>query len=129
MISEKSYNSTVKKEALYAAWVSNEMLIPPSVKLIIEPTVGGVYELHAKSPDGIFIMSGVFKEVIPNEKLVYSWKWQGTEEESQVVVMFEDHGEGSSLQLVHSGFLTKESFESHDTGWDNYFKGFTEKIN
>ena len=118
----KVYKSDFSKEVLYEAWISKDMVIAPVVKLEIEAKVGGVYKLFAESPDGIFIMSGLFQEIEPNARLVYSWQWEGTEEETTVEVCFNDSSTGSQIDISHIGFLTKESYDNHATGWDSHFK-------
>jgi uncharacterized protein YndB with AHSA1/START domain len=90
--------------------------------------VGGDYKLYAESPDGIFTMSGVFKEVHQNCKLVYSWQWEGTEEETIVEVIFKESLGGSIVKLRHAGFLSQESLDSHAAGWDNHFNGLVDKV-
>lgn len=128
MTIHKTYQSNLSKEILYEAWISDNMVIAPVVKLEIDARIGGVYKLFAESPDGIFIMPGAFVEVVPNSKLVYSWQWEGTEEETLVEVNFKENAEGSVVELTHSGFLSQESFDSHSAGWDSHFKGLIAKI-
>lgn len=128
MTIQKTYQSNLSKEILYEEWISKNMVIAPVVKLEINAVVGGDYKLYAESPDGIFTMSGVFQEVNPNSKLVYSWQWEGTEEKTIVEVIFKERIGGSIVELRHAGFLTQESLDSHATGWDNHFNGLFDKI-
>jgi uncharacterized protein YndB with AHSA1/START domain len=47
---------------------------------------------------------GTFREVIPPERLVYTWQWEaGVPEsrESLVVVEFRDHGDETRVVLIH----------------------------
>ena len=50
--------------------------------------VGGSFEVSFKSDDGEYHqIGGVYSEVVPNRKLVFSWAWHTTpERESQVTV-------------------------------------------
>ncbi len=51
--------------------------------------VGGLNRIVARSPDGEqHEVSGTYREVVPNEKLVFTWAWRSTpERESQVTVL------------------------------------------
>ena len=51
--------------------------------------VGGRYRIVMRTSDGEeHDVSGVYREVVPNEKLVFTWAWRSTpERESLVTVM------------------------------------------
>ena len=63
-------------------------------------------------------VSGVYREVVPNEKLVFSWAWKSTpERESLVTVTFKPEGGGTLLTLTHEQFFDEAARDSHQGGW------------
>ena len=63
-------------------------------------------------------VSGVYKEVVPNEKLVFSWAWYTMpERESQVTVLLKPDGKGTLLTLKHEQFFDQEAADNHKRGW------------
>jgi len=81
--------------------------------------VGGRYRIVMKSPDGeMHDVSGVYREVVPTRKLVYTWAWKSTpERESLVTIELRAAGAGTELTLVHEQFFDAEARERHNTGW------------
>jgi uncharacterized protein YndB with AHSA1/START domain len=90
--------------------------------------VGGKYRIQMKTPDGEFFTAvGVFQEVKPPEKLVYTWDWEkdgsGAEfgevegKPSLITVEFLKRGKGTEFVLTHSWFATVESRNNHAVGW------------
>ena len=82
--------------------------------------VGGRYRIVMQDPEtgAEFDVSGVFREVIANEKLVYTWA--GTlspERETLVTVTFKEDGDGTLLTLIHEQFIDEAARDSHDQGW------------
>ena len=63
-------------------------------------------------------VSGVYKEVVPNEKLVFSWAWHSTpERQSQVTVLTRAEGKGTLLTLKHEQFFDQAAADGHKRGW------------
>jgi uncharacterized protein YndB with AHSA1/START domain len=80
---------------------------------------GGRYRWVMQSPAGeIHDVSGVYREVIPNEKLVFTWAWKSMpERESLVTVLIKPDGDGSLLTLTHDQFFDDEARDRHHQGW------------
>lgn len=54
----------------------------------VDVRVGGRYHIIMKSPDGEeHDVSGVYREVEPHRKLVYTWAWKTTPERESLVTM------------------------------------------
>jgi len=86
-----------------------------------DPRVGGHYRIVMRNPDSgeEFDVAGVFREVVPNEKLVYTWAWSGTRErESLVTVTFKSDGAGTLLTLTHEQFFDEDARDRHNHGWE-----------
>jgi len=63
-------------------------------------------------------VGGVYREVVPNEKLVFSWAWRSTpERESLVTVLIKPEGAGSLLTLIHEQFFDEAARDRHEQGW------------
>jgi uncharacterized protein YndB with AHSA1/START domain len=82
--------------------------------------VGGRYRVVMHAPDGeVHRVGGVYQEIVPNAKLVYTWAWESTpERESLVTVEFKPSGQGTELLLTHQRFADTEARDKHQHGWD-----------
>ena len=64
-------------------------------------------------------VSGVYREVVPNRKLVFSWAWQSTpERESQVTIDLNPITDGTMLTLTHEQFYDQKACDDHRVGWE-----------
>jgi uncharacterized protein YndB with AHSA1/START domain len=81
--------------------------------------VGGRYRIVMHSPDGEDNdVSGVYREVAINRKLVFTWAWKSTpERESLVTVELRAAGGGTELTLRHEAFADAEARDRHEQGW------------
>lgn len=60
-----------------------------------------------------------FAEVIPNEKLVYTWHATLTPEDyTLITVTLKRHGTGTLLTLIHEPFPDDAIRDSHNQGWN-----------
>jgi uncharacterized protein YndB with AHSA1/START domain len=84
-----------------------------------DPRTGGRYRWVMQSPTGEeHDVGGVYREVIPNEKLVFTWAWKSTpERESLVTVLLKPDGDGTLLTLTHEQFFDDEARDRHQDGW------------
>jgi uncharacterized protein YndB with AHSA1/START domain len=87
----------------------------------VDLRVGGRYRIQIQSPQGKFhTVVGVYREVKPPEKLVFTWSWaEGGMDigETVVTVEFRDQGESTELVLTHDRFPTTEARDDHRKGW------------
>lgn len=61
--------------------------------------------------------TGVYREVLPEQKLVFTWEWPGSpERESLVTVQLQAVPGGTQLTLVHAQ-LPEAAAQSHAAGW------------
>ena len=84
------------------------------------PRVGGRYRVEMRSPDGKdHDVGGVYREVVANEKLVFTWAWKSTPElESVVTVLLKADGDGTLLTLTHEQFADEDARDRHQHGWN-----------
>jgi uncharacterized protein YndB with AHSA1/START domain len=118
-------------EKVYAAWTD-----PAKLKRWFGPDngaveraetdlrVGGRYVVVFYTEDGEeHHVSGSYREVVPNEKLVFTWAWRSTpERESLVTVLIKPDGEGSLLTLIHEQFFDEAARDRHEFGWTGSLK-------
>jgi uncharacterized protein YndB with AHSA1/START domain len=81
--------------------------------------VGGRYRIRFKTGDGeSHEVGGQYKEVIANERLVFSWAWHSTpERESLVTVTLKPDGDSTMLTLLHERFFDEKARQGHTRGW------------
>lgn len=80
--------------------------------------VGGRYRIVGHMANDTHEVGGVYREIVPNEKLVYTWAWKSTpERESLVTVQFKPDGAGTILTLTHEQFFDEDARNRHQHGW------------
>jgi uncharacterized protein YndB with AHSA1/START domain len=120
------------REKVYAAWTDPEKLAqwfgPSDVKAgslqaEIDLRVGGRYRISFSSAQGEYHeVGGIYREVVPNERLVFSWAWHSTpERESLVTVALKSDGDGTLLTFHHEHFLDEAARDNHERGWTELF--------
>ena len=60
---------------------------------------------------------GVYRTVVPNALLQFSWQGCTPDETSLVTVSLKDVAGGTELTLTHEQFATEASRDSHNQGW------------
>jgi len=113
-------------EKVFSAWTDPEKVKhwmgPGEVKVLrseADARKGGRYRWVMQSPDGEeHDVSGVYREVIPNEKLVFTWAWKTTpERESVVTLTFKPDGDGTLFTLMHEQFFDDDARNRHEHSW------------
>ena len=114
-------------EKVYAAWADPQKLVQwfgpgsveeGSVKADIDLRVGGRYRISFNANGNYNEVGGVYREVVPNERLVFSWAWHSTpERESLVTVTLKPDGAGTLLTLQHEKFFDQAAADGHRNGW------------
>ena len=81
--------------------------------------VGGTFLVEMRGTDGRrWLVSGVYRDVVPHRRLVHTWRWEGSDVESLVTVELEPEPSGTTrLTLTHSRFLQEETRDEHVRGW------------
>jgi len=65
-------------------------------------------------------VGGVYRELVPNRRLVFSWAWHSTpERESLVTVSLKPDGDGTLLTLTHEQLFDQAARDSHERGWND----------
>jgi uncharacterized protein YndB with AHSA1/START domain len=113
-------------EKVYAAWTDPEKIVKwfgpdsgPVTKAEIDLRVGGRFDIGFHTEDGEYHqVGGVYREVVPNEKLAFTWAWHTRKErESFVTITIKPDGDGSILTLLHEKFFDEAARDGHSRGW------------
>ena len=126
LVLNKQINAPVEK--VYEAWTNPQMIkqwFGPSPEMTshnaqVDLKVGGGYSIHIKSPEdnSDHNVGGQYEEIVPNKKLVFSWKWEDGQETTQVTVEFQSESDNRTLlTLTHRGFSEQEFADKHNHGW------------
>ena len=96
----------------------------------IDLRVGGRYRLQMHDPqtDEVVVVVGEYREIDRPHRLVYTWSYEGEEHESLVTVDFMQHGERTTVVLVHTGLPSDESRRRHDEGWRGTFDNLERRV-
>ena len=132
------------RERVYAAWTQRERLeqwmcrdvpthVPKYTTLELRP--GGRYVIEIALPAEGFTYRGygVFREVKPPEKLVFTWAWEKllpgkdkaedlNEGESLVTVQLIARGDSTDMIFTHENFPNAKVRDDHQKGWDGCFE-------
>jgi uncharacterized protein YndB with AHSA1/START domain len=102
-----------------ARWFGPSQVIAGSVRAEIDARIGGRYRVSFKMQDGEHHeVIGVYREMVPNQKLSFSWAWHSTpERESQVTVSLKSDGDGTLLTLHHEQLFDQAARDGHESGW------------
>ena len=124
------------KARVYQAWIDpammNNWLFPEAgmhAVCQVDLRVGGRYEVQMHPPEGApvggsLVVACVYREIIPEEKLVFTWQWQGDEanEETLITLQFRSINDSETeLTLLHERFGSEESRDDHAQGWEGTF--------
>ena len=115
---------------VYAAWTDPQKIArwfgPSSVKAgteraDIDARIGGRYRLSFDTEDGEHHeVGGVYRELVPDQRLVFSWAWHTTpERESLVTISLRPDGDGTLLTLHHEQFADQAARDGHERGWSS----------
>ncbi|MFZ3351700.1 MAG: SRPBCC domain-containing protein [Xanthobacteraceae bacterium] len=111
---------------VFAAWTDPQKVMrwmgPGEAKAVsaeCDARVGGRYRWLMRTPSGEeHDVSGVYREVAPDEKLVFTWAWKTTpERESLVTVLLKPDGDGTLLTMTHEQFFDENARDQHQHGW------------
>jgi uncharacterized protein YndB with AHSA1/START domain len=112
---------------IYRAWTDAAKISrwfgPENAEILRAETdvrVGGRFRIVFRGPDGEeHDVGGVYREVVPNQKLVFTWAWRSTpERESLVTVALQRDGDATLLTLLHEQFFDEAARDRHGRGWN-----------
>ncbi len=118
----------VAPEKVWRAWTDPEAVKrwwgpgpgEPVSAAELDVRVGGRFRIVFGGADGKeHECAGVYKEVVPNRKLVFTWSWPRTTPEriSVVTIVFNDLKGKTELLFTHEQFFDEAARDGHKRGW------------
>ena len=116
-------------ERVYQAWTQPEALTqwwcPPgwlAEEISMEPRLGAAWRIVMRETASSrkVTASGVFLDVVPATRLVYTWRWDGAfagMPETVVTVCFDRTSTGTDVVLTQEAMPTTELWSRHRGGW------------
>ena len=100
-----------------AAWFAPMAVSKPAVEM--EFQVDGRYSVEMHMEGGmVFVTGGQFKEIVPDEKIVMTWRCDAfPDPETLVTVFFDPIAGGTKVRLMHENFVAEETCANHTVGW------------
>jgi uncharacterized protein YndB with AHSA1/START domain len=101
-------------------WFGPRDTVAGSVKADMDVRAGGRYTMRFTTDNGeSHKVGGVYREVAPPNRLVFSWAWQSTPERESLVTVTvaPDGADGSILTLHHEQFFDDAARNGHERGW------------
>jgi uncharacterized protein YndB with AHSA1/START domain len=100
--------------------------------LELEARTGGRYvmEVADTATGEEYIGEGLYREVTPPQKLVFTWAWRkrqrdgseaALEPETQVTVEFWERGSSTEVLLTHEFIRTEKAAKATEEGWKGCF--------
>ena len=86
----------------------------------LDVRVGGRFRIVFGGPDGkMHECAGVYREVVPHRKLVFTWHWPNSTPErvSVVTITFKAVDDGTRLVFRHDQFFDEAARDGHKRGW------------
>ena len=122
----------VPPQKVWRAWTDPEALKrwfgpggeDPVSLASLEVREGGRFRIVFGGPDGkAHDVQGVYKEVVPNRKLVFTWTWPNStpERESVITIEFRAAGRGTELVFRQEQFFDSTVRDNHRRGWTESF--------
>ena len=106
--------------AQLAQWMGGPEITAVEAKADVR--VGGRYQIRMTKADDEHNVSGVYREVVPNEKLVFTWAWRTMpERESLVTVHLKADGDHTIMTFTHEQFFDEAARDRHEHGWTGSF--------
>jgi len=128
---EKVYRAWIERQGL-EEWMCRDVSTHRVKYLELEVRTGGRYimEVTDSATGEIYIGYGIYREVMPPQKLVFTWEWKkrlhdGSEAalhpETQVTVEFWERGSSTEVLLTHEFIQTEKTARSTEEGWKGCF--------
>ena len=114
-------------DRVYAAFTDPQKIVrwfgradaqPETLRAEVDARVGGRFRFSFNTDGEYYEVGGVYREVVPDRLLVFSWAWHSTpERESQVTVSLQGDGDGTLLTLHHEQLFDLAARDGHERGW------------
>ena len=117
---EKVFRAWSDPEGLMKWW-DTPMFACLAAEADLRPEGNYRVSFRVKESDEIVTATGVFREVTPPERLVYSWRWEewaAAVPDTLVTVEFHGRENETELVLIHERFAEESTCDHHAGGWE-----------
>jgi len=122
---ELTHYIPASRDIVFEAWAHpsqvNAWFAPPDCTIShyeSDVRVGGRYRVVMKCGEQNFVTFGTYREVVPEERLVFTCSEDGPDpDETVFTVEFRDHGMGTEVILIEEGLTDPEKARLHQEGW------------
>ena len=121
---EQSLHIDARPETVWRYWTDPERMRDWWGAAQLDPRPGGVCLIEMENGG---VMRGEYLELVPHERLVLSFGWDATEGapdvapgSTRVEVTLTRDGDGTLLELRHSGLATMTLRDLHGDGWGHF---------
>ncbi len=124
LVIERTFDAPV--EAVFDAWMTREQwqawIGPEGMDCtvpVLEPHVGGRYEIEMRMSDGSLIpVTGVFEAIDRPLALRFTWGWAGDpDRQSAITLTFRETSGRTHFTLRQEGLGTVANRDDHEQGW------------
>lgn len=125
-----------------ARWMGPRTMVAECETLLLEPRVGGRYEIRMRKADGsATTASGAYLEMVRPSRLVMTWGWDRNAEcgrsgpassplgefhETLITLTFRPVGKQTEMTIVHENFPDADRRDRHQYGWSCSFDQLAE---
>jgi uncharacterized protein YndB with AHSA1/START domain len=118
---EREIRIGASPEAVFAYFTDAKKMVRwKGIEADLDPRVGGLYRVVI---DAGRVARGEFRELVPNQRVVFTWGWEGDSQlppgSSTVEVTLAPDGEGTVVRLIHRD-LPAPARKVHAEGWDRF---------
>jgi uncharacterized protein YndB with AHSA1/START domain len=89
----------------------------------LDPRPGGLYRVRVNDRQ---VVRGVYVELDPPQRLVFTWGWEGDADlppgSTAVEVTLVPDGDHTIVRVRHSGFPSDAVAQVHEQGWRHYLQ-------
>ena len=105
----------------------------PAIQLNIDVRPGGAWRacLRSTGTDPDLWVGGMYREIAPPERLVFTFAWEEEGErglETVVTMTFEQQGKKTRLTMRQAPFQSAEQRDGHNYGWNSAFDRLLELL-
>jgi uncharacterized protein YndB with AHSA1/START domain len=100
-------------------WWGPHETVDGSVTAEVDLRIGGSFRVSFSTPDGqTHEASGEFREIVPDERLVYTWIWtREPDQKTLMTITLRGEEGGTMLTLTHAQLADEAARVSHEKGW------------
>jgi uncharacterized protein YndB with AHSA1/START domain len=109
--------------ALFEKWFASSHGFEATV-VELDARPGGRWRILNRKGDVSEHPHGVFHEVVPASRLVYSYRFEGTDFHSTISVELSPDSGGTRMRFCQSGFPDAGARHEHDYGWSYVWRLF-----